>query len=419
MSQVPTAKKLFYFFPVMLAFCLPFGSHLLSWIIVAWTFVSFFNLERSALKELWSNRSAWLLLAFFLLTVISALLSENKTEGGFSVEVKMTFLMFPYLFFGFSWPLGILRRSVIAFVSGCFFATLYLLLRATSHSIAGHSEYFFYTLFSDLLHASYFSMYLQLALAFVIILYPRWFHQQKAIIQSAWFFGAVFIAGIFFCASKMGLITFFCLFPLLLAYRWRSKFPLQKTIVLLAGLFILLAFILFLLPQTSERLLRLTQFSSSVDKTSSESSAVRLLIWEQCMDLIKAAPLSGYGVGDANDVLYKKYADNGLEGALSHHLNAHNQYFQTSIGLGLGGLLLLLGLTLYQFFMSMLKRRILLLVFSGLVILNFLVESMLQTSAGVLFFTFFYCFLHLCDRNLLIAPPFTPLPQHETLQHTT
>jgi hypothetical protein len=191
----------------------------------------------------------------------------------------MTFLIFPYLFFCFSWPLAILRRCVIAFVSGCFFATLYLLLRATSYSIGGQTEYFFYTLFSDFLHASYFSMYLLSALAFLMILYPTWFHQQKAILKSTWLFGAVFIAGIFLCASKMGLITFFIVFPLLLLYRWRGKFPLRKSLSLLLGLAILVALVLFMLPQTTERLIRLTQFSSTVDKTSSESSAVRLLIW--------------------------------------------------------------------------------------------------------------------------------------------
>lgn len=409
------ARKFFYFFPVMFAFCLPFGSHLLSWIIVAWVFVSFFNLKAAQLPVLFKNRASLFLLLFFGLTVISSVFSTNRTEAAFSVEVKMTFLIFPYLFFGFVWPLSILRRCIIAFVSGCFFATLYLLIRATSYSIGGESGYFFYTLFSDFLHASYFSMYLLFALTCLLVLYPRWFHQQKAIIKSTWLFGTVFTAGIFLCASKMGLISFFIVFPLLLLYRWRRKFPLQKTLSLLAGLFLLSSLVLFMLPQTAERLIRLTQFSSTVDKTSSESSAVRLLIWEQCLDLIREQPITGQDVGDANDALYQKYEINGLTGALEHHLNAHNQYFQTSIGLGLVGLLILLIITFWQVVIAFVKRRILLLIFSLIISLNFLVESMLQTSAGVLFFSFFYCYLHLCDRDLLVAPPFTPLPPNEKL----
>lgn len=405
-----TEKKVFYFFPVLFSFCLPFGSLVLSWIIIVWTLVSFFNIDRSTFNRILKNRSSWLPLLFFIATIISALLSENKKEAAFSVEVKMTLLILPYLFFGFSWPLSILRRSIIAFVSGCFFATLYLLLRATSYSMAGQTEYFYYTLFSDLLHASYFSMYLQLALAFVVVLYPRWFHQQKAIIRSSWFFAAIFILGIFLCASKMGLITFFCLFPLLLVYRLRKKIPFQKMLVLMSALFLVVALILFMLPQTSERLIRLTQFSTELDKSSTESSAVRVLIWEQCIDLVKAEPLWGYGVGDANDELYKRYETNGITGALSHHLNAHNQFFQTTIGMGILGLLLLLGMTLFSVINAAIKRRLLLLIFSGLILLNFLVESMLQTSAGILFFSFFYSLLHLCDRDLLLSPPLMNAP---------
>ena len=414
-AELTRARKIFYFFPVLFSFCLPFGSNLLSWLIVGWTFVSFFNWRKTELRSIFSHRGAWLLLVFFAATLVSALLSTNQKEAGFAIEVKMTFLIFPYLFFCFSWPLAILRRCVIAFVSGCFFATLYLLLRATSYSIGGQTEYFFYTLFSDFLHASYFSMYLLSALAFLMILYPTWFHQQKAILKSTWLFGAVFIAGIFLCASKMGLITFFIVFPLLLLYRWRGKFPLRKSLSLLLGLAILVALVLFMLPQTTERLIRLTQFSSTVDKTSSESSAVRLLIWEQCLEIIRERPILGQGVGDANDLLYQRYELNGLSGALLHRLNAHNQYFQTAIGLGFVGLLLLVLLTFWQLIAAFIKRRVLLLVFALIISLNFLVESMLQTSAGVLYFTFFYCYLHLCDRDLLIAAPLTNSQLNEKL----
>jgi O-antigen ligase len=380
--------------------------------VVGWTLVSFFNVNKEEVVNGIKNKSSWVLLAFFLWTLVSAFFSDDVSERGFTIEVKMTFLIFPFLLFCFHWPLAILRRCVIAFVSGCFFASLYLILRAFSYALGGDSDYFFYTMFSDFIHASYFSMYLFLALVFVLILYPRWFHEQKALIYSTWFFAAIFVTTIFLCASKLGLICLFLLLPILLMYRWRKKFPVQKSIVLLSMGFLTMALVLFLLPGTSSRLVRLSQLSyTNIDKTATESSAVRLLIWDQCLQLIREKPVLGTGVADVNTDLYHSYEVNGLTGALQHHLNAHNQYFQTLIGLGILGSIPLFLLTFGQIFHALVKRRILLFFFSVLITLNFLVESMLQSSAGVLFVAFFFCFLQLCDKDLLNADPImNPVP---------
>ncbi|HRD40798.1 MAG TPA: O-antigen ligase family protein, partial [Bacteroidia bacterium] len=75
-----------------------------------------------------------------------------------------------------------------------------------------------------------------------------------------------------------------------------------------------------------------TASSANVDKTSVESTAVRMLIWGESMEIIKNNFWWGVGVGDANDVLQAAYKEHGLTGALEHNLNTHNQYFQTFIG---------------------------------------------------------------------------------------
>lgn len=408
---MPLNKKLHYFFPVLFSFCLPFGSVLLSWIIVAWLITALFNIDKQQLINGLKNIFFWPLPIFFLITVISAALSDTVSERFFAVEVKLSFLIFPFLWFCFEWPLPILRRSVIAFVSGCFFASIYLIGRAFVYSLMGQPEYFFYSLFSGFLHASYFSMYLFLALVFVLVLYPRWFHTQKSLIYSSYFFAAIFITSIFLCASKMGLILLFILLPFLLLYRWRKKMPLRKALLYLTASFVVMLLVLFMLPGSSSRLIRMTQLSiDHIDKTAIESNAVRVLIWDRCIYLVKEKPFFGTGVADANADLYQQYEEMGLTGALSHHFNAHNQYFQTAIGMGLVGFLVLFFVSFGQIYQALKDRRILLLFFSILISINFLVESMLQSAAGVVFFAFFFCFLHLCDQDLLNASPEMNLP---------
>src|SRR4051812_21221382 len=120
-------RKLFYFFPVLFTFCLPFGSYVLSWIIVGWTLTGFFNLDYTKIRSALQRVEFWTLYVFFFMTTLSAYFSDNFSEGMFSIEVKLSFVLFPFLIFCFSWPLAILKRCVLGFVSGCFFAALYLI----------------------------------------------------------------------------------------------------------------------------------------------------------------------------------------------------------------------------------------------------------------------------------------------------
>ncbi|MBA3682660.1 MAG: O-antigen ligase family protein [Bacteroidetes bacterium] len=396
-------QRLFYFFPTLFCFCLPFGSLVLSGLVVLWTVTSFFNIDKVQFRKGLKDKNLWWSFAFFFLTIISASFSSNKTEAAFSIEIKMSFLVFPYLFFCFKWPIQIIKRCLVSFVSGCFFACLVLIVRAAYYAFNGHAEYFFYTQFSVFIHASYFAMYLILAIALVILLYPEWFKMQKNVGYTSYFFVISFIVTIFLCSSKLGLISFFISAPLILLYKFRAFLNIKKVSVVIVALIVLGIVAYEVFPSAFDRLSSLTTVSSTqLDKTSSESTTVRILIWEQSLQLIKDNFWFGTGVGDANDALYNTYAANGLTGALSHNFNAHNQYFQTFIGLGIIGFLILVVLTLGYLIKGLAKKQFLLFLFSLLIVLNFLVESMLQTSAGVLFFVFFFCLFNLTTQEELI-----------------
>ncbi|MBA2612982.1 MAG: O-antigen ligase family protein [Bacteroidetes bacterium] len=399
-------QRLFYFFPTLLCFCLPFGSLVLSGLIVLWTIVSLFNIDKEQFKKGIANKNLWWLLVFFIYTLISALFSSNKAEAGFSIEIKMCFLLFPFLFFCFKWPIAVIKRCIVSFVSGCFFACLVLVARACYYATTGHTEYFFYTQFSLFIHASYFAMYLILAIALIVLLYPDWFKTQKNVTYTSYLFVITFIITIFLCSSKLGLISFFISAPLISFYKYRSLLNVKKISYLIIGIIVLGFFSYKLFPEAFNRLSSLTTVSSSsssLDKTSSESTTVRILIWEQCIQIMKDNFWFGTGVGDANDALYGSYEANGLTGAFSHKFNAHNQYFQTFIGLGVIGFLILLSLTVGYLVKGIIKKHFLLFLFSLLIVLNFTVESMLQASAGVLFFVFFFCLFNLVNEEELLS----------------
>jgi len=172
--------------------------------------------------------------------------------------------------------------------------------------------------------------------------------------------------------------------------------------ILFSGLLIVIVFY-GLFPDSFNRLSSLTSIPEKIDKTSTESTAVRVLIWQESIELIQNNLLFGTGVGDVNDDLYKAYEANGLTGAYKHKLNAHNQFFQTFLGMGIVGFVMLLLITVGQLIKGILKRHFLLFIFSLVIVLNFLVESMLQTAAGVLFFSFFYCLFNLVNEEALLS----------------
>lgn len=401
--NLPLKQKLFYFFPVLFCFCLPFGLRIAALLIALWVIVSFFNLRAQPFKNGLRALPLQLMVLFFGLTLVSAMFSANGTGALFSIEIKLSFLFFPYLLFCFEWPVEILKRCVVSFVSGCFFACVYLILRAFYYSINGQPEYFFYTLFSDMIHSSYFAMYLVLAIAIVVLFYRKWFSTQKSVLISSYFFIAVFVVTIFLCSSKLGIISFFICMPLLLFYTLRRRLHFKYVGMGVAGLVLLMIVSARLLPGSFQRLNSLTSLPAQIDKTSTESTAVRVLIWQEALQLVRENFLWGTGAGDDNDALYAAYNQQGLTGALSHKLNAHNQYLQTFIGLGVFGFLLMLLMTVGQMIRAVRLKNVLLFIFSLLITLNFLVESMLQTSAGVLFFAFFYCVFNLVDEDKLLS----------------
>jgi len=401
---VSLKRKVFYLFPVLFCFCFPFGFKVLSPILMAWLLVSFFNWDLVNIRKGLFNRNLQILVAFFALTVLSAFLSDNHIEAGISIEIKLSFILFPYLMFCFEWPLNILRRCLVGFVSGCFFACLYLIARASVFAYEGHSEYFSYTFFSDFIHASYFSMYLVLATGIILNYYRHWFYTNRQIMISSYFFISVFITTIFLCASKMGLISLFICVPLLLYQKWKDRFGIKRSLFILSIGIVLVLIAGRFIPGTFDRFLAIQNISiQNLDKTSSESNTIRLLIWEQSVYIIKEHFWLGLGVGDANDALYKAYQENGLTGAMENHLNAHNQYLQTFLGIGFIGFVLLLALTLGGIIKGLKKKNVMLTFFSILICLNFMVESMLQAVAGTLFFAFFFCLFNLIEEKRMLS----------------
>lgn len=385
-----------YTIPLLISFLLPFGVNFALFIII-WA-LCFFILDdvkkgiQMVIKQKWS----FVLITFFLVHVFGIFYASQKSEIFNSIEIKFVFLAFPILFFSSNYNFLQIKKILIAFVTGCVLASFSCLFRAFYLYLFQDTNSFFYSEFSYFVHPSYMAMYLVFAQLIVLLFYPNWLSHLKNLNFKIGFITILFLITIFLCSSKMGLITAFLIIPSTFFVQLYQKG--YKKIILISLLSCLclgvLAFKFFPTPfQRFKTAFQVTTSSQTINKNDSESTAVRILIWKESIQIINNHFWLGTSSADVNHYLLNSYEANGLTGALAKKLNAHNQFLQTFIGTGIIGFLLLLMMTLYCVVYSFIKKNYILALFGILISLNFMVESMLQTQAGFTFFTFFLCLL--------------------------
>ncbi len=322
------------------------------------------------------------ILSFYLLHVMALLYTNNIAEGLFSLEIKISMLLFPLIFYAENFSEKQYRFFFGSFIIGTIICCVLCLLHAGFLYLQTHQNTFYYENLSWFQHPSYLAMYITFCC--VVLLLKNIFTQTLTYLSILFF--TIFIL---LLSSKTGLVIhFIALVFCVVSMFFKGKNYVKILISTLLGILLFLS-CLFYVPEINQRFkgLLMVLNAKGLDKTSTESTAVRVLIWKEATEIMQQHLLIGVSPGDANDALYTGYQQAGLTGAYAKKLNAHSQYFQTGVGLGLLGLLSLLAL----FVIPLLENRNKLIVLFVLITtLNFLTESMLQTMAGCIFLGYFY-----------------------------
>lgn len=392
------------------AFCLPLFPKLLPPLIIL---LFFFWLVAGNLKErlllFFKNKTAVFFSAFFFLHLIGLFYSNNLKYGFVDIETKLSLLIFPFLFSTIREKID-KDRILRIFILGCFTASAACFLKAAYLFFSSAANNFFYTDFSLFLHPSYFAVYLNLAILILLIWNFNLDSFYKKIINYSLI--VFFSITIIFLSSKMGIISL--IIPFIVSYccLFFVKKKYLKTIIHFFVFFIvILISYKYIITETRFATLhnienfnfqQLNQAEAdSLAKPDmvykiTESNQIRYLVWIEAIKLVRENWLAGVGTGDIKDELLKKYEKDNLWWILEKKYNAHNQFLQTWGALGIPGILFILGGFIIAFYQSIKKRKFIYFGFLLLLILNFLVESMLETQAGVIFFAFFnslFCFI--------------------------
>src|SRR5258705_6702879 len=154
----------------LLVFSLPLYEKASAWMAAAVVIVRVFD------KNVWSdakqaikNTLAAFMMAYFLFHVVGTFYSTNLSYAWFDLQIKLPFLLFPLLLLVPLQRFGALRVLKKSFITGCATAALLCLVLGVISYSKSHDRFdFFYMQYSRFLHVTYFSMYLNLCILFLI-----------------------------------------------------------------------------------------------------------------------------------------------------------------------------------------------------------------------------------------------------------
>ncbi len=337
--------------------------------------------------------------------LIGLIYTQNLDSGFFDLQVKLSIFIFPIILASKKSDLDLLNKTILALVIGCIGSALFMLSVASYYFLFYGAHRFFYGDFSILLHPSYLSMYFNFAIAWLLLNVVKKTFPTPVFSLTLMIIIVAFLSFInVLLSSKLGMVTMLLMYVGFLIYFVVSR---KKYLVGLVGIVLLglsIFVIIKLFPEIDGRIKRAITAvtSTTVNEADSESTAVRLLVWKAANQVISDNLIMGTGTGDAKDELMKEYEKHGMTGAFEKRLNAHNEYYQVLLALGLIGFILFLANVLFPLFFAFKTSNMVYILFLLIILVNFFTESMLETQAGVIFYAFFNSLL--CFSSAYLNP---------------
>ncbi len=363
-----------------------------------------------------------LLVAFAIIHIASALLSENIDEGFLSLNSLTLAFVFLFVFLISN---DIYQKKInillFAFVLGNIVALAFCIINSFIESVhfTGNDWYFqssltenldflsslkkgrnhfTYVHFSIFKHPSYFAMYSIFSMGILTYFARIRFMKRWLIIVLLLYL----LLGVFLLSSRAGILSVFIysLFSLFVYFRNKPNFMLKFPAVVIA----LSAILLLVFSQSRmDKTIKATQ-----GKT--EKKEGRIGLWKSSWELAKKNWIFGVGIGDIDDKREKVYTKNQIREKLIDK-NSHNQYFEVLLGTGIFGLFVFLLMLIIPLMQSIKEKNYLLTLFIFLVGFNLLFESMLNRFQGVFFIFFFLSLFFLINPDKLKN---TTLPKIKT-----
>ncbi|HUM48105.1 MAG TPA: O-antigen ligase family protein, partial [Chitinophagales bacterium] len=408
--QMPSFKKiLFYTFSfsvIAIAFLLPAFPRTTGFFIALLTITWMVDGKLlSKIRIISRQPLALLFVAVYVMWLLWIIPSSNIRVGAEVLLLKVSLLLFPIIFFApGNLAVPPVRMILQFFILGCILCSAILLTVASFTYFSNGENHFTYTNLTEPLaiHPAFISLYLVFCIFSLLL---PFLERKKSHLFGSGMISALlllfFIMMIFLLSARQEMIALVLLLPASLLYYFFRKKQLITGIAISTGLIAALLIVIFFVPEAKMRMEKMqSQMEESYTNAAPNSVTMRKVIWQSAGEIIRQHPW-GVGTGDVNDALRGKYREKNLLWPLNDNLNAHNQYLQITIATGIPGLLIFILSIVAALKMAIKKRHYSYLLFLVLFLFCIITECMLETEAGVVFFSFFNSLL---AREAVNAP---------------
>ena len=344
------------------------------------------------IKKLISLRYPFVWFIFYFFAHIIGLLNTENFEFAFSdLGMKMSFIVVPLFLIGARIKINfnaLANAYITGLIIACVICYVYAVYRSIHYPEDNHWAYFRESYFSFMMHRSYFATYLALGALISLIL----FFEAAKFKFFYGFAGVLFVVSMLLTNSKAGVVILVVLMLPLIYYLLGKHY---RKIYGLIGVGVAILAMVAVVNLSSNLKARLAKMVNEVVNTeptqsdSIESNASRLIMWSTSLELFKENPLLGVGTGDVKDELNKRNKALGNYAIAEHSLNAHNQFLNSAVQLGIVGLIPLLGIFVTGLFVGIRRKKTIIIVMQLTFMLTMFFESFLETQAGIIPVTLF------------------------------
>ena len=345
---------------------------------------------------------------FFILNLISALLSKNMPEGIAIFGLRISLLFIPFAIGTLYIKEKLKDRIVYGFAVATTCAAIGILIfgiwRAKNYN---DLSLLYNDNLSDIinLQSIYFAMLINIAIFSYVYLWMK----NSALINKKALVPILFTLFVvhFLLASRIAIIILYSstlIFALFNIFRKKLVFQGIALIVgVAAGIFSLINFF----PKTINRFKELTytkydyksmakesHFNAPVDAEQWNGANQRLALWECGWTVIKKNIIWGTGIGDKMDELKKEYARKEFFFAVRANRNLHNNYLDTWVSMGIIGLIIfLIGIIILPLYSCIKTNDLYGMLIIICFMLSFLSETYMDRTIGNTLIAFFISFI--------------------------
>ena len=354
------------------------------------------------------------MLAFALWLLLSSLLSTNHTGASRFLQLRLPLILFPLsiglLHFSRSTRDKLLLAMAIIVSVACLFSLGYAVFR---YYQLHDSAWLYNDALSFLIGQQ--SIYTSLLVNISIYIFAyHLFFLSSSYRQKIWLcisIAFLFTISYLLASRNMMLILYITTIAFSFYYLFKKKKWLEGA-TLIMGLLVAGFLVFKFFPKTINRFKELAFTKFDYQSQAKEShyageltsdqwngANFRLAAWQCGWQIFKEHPVTGVGLGDKKDELFKVYEQKQFHFAINTNKNVHNNYLDILYSLGIIGLILFLAGWIFFPALHFIRSKdglalLILITFS----IAMITENYFDRSLGALLFGFFIPFL-LCFQK--------------------